>query len=101
LIEPLVGSLHAMLPLAAMPPTAMSALPAVLDRAIEVDAHEQLTELTRAFPGTYALFYVLGCDAESTGDFAAAARHFARAASLLSHLENRLPAEDALLASLS
>lgn len=100
-VEPLVKSLHTMLPLPAFEDITMATFPHFLDRAIEVDAHEQLTELARAFPGAYAFFYSQGCNAEDSGDFAAADAQFARASALLSHLENRLPSEDRLLASLS
>lgn len=99
-VEPLIGSIHTLLPLPSMPEATIGTLPAILDRAIAAREDEHLTALARAFPGAYAFFYTLGCDAEDAGAFDDADRHFVRAAALLEHLEDRLPSEDALLAGL-
>lgn len=99
-VEPLIGSIHTMLPLPAMPEVTIGTLPAILDRAIAAGETAQIADLARAFPGSYAFFYALGCDAEDAGAFDDADRCFARTAALLEQLEDRLPSEDAILRSL-
>ena len=89
-----------MLPVPTYPGATLSALPGLIDRALASGASDQLSELARAFPGAYAFFYALGCDAEDAADFDAADRHFARAKALLEHLADRLPSEERILASL-
>jgi hypothetical protein len=99
-VEPLIASLHAMLPIPSAPQVTLGSLPVLLDRAIAAGASKELRELATMFPTSYAFFFILACDADIAGDHEEAARGFARARALLEHLDERCESEESLLADL-